>query len=102
NVRVIGISQDAAKDAASFAKQFGITFPIALDDTGRYPASNAYGLTNVPTLFLISPEGKVEVSSVAWSRDDLQSVSDGFAAATGSEEKEIVHVSDNVPNYKPG
>jgi peroxiredoxin len=102
NVRVVGISQDSVKDTASFAKEFGISFPLALDDTKRYPASNAYGLTNVPTLFLISPEGKVEVSSVAWSRDDLQAVSDRFAAATGSPQQEIVHASDNVPSYKPG
>lgn len=102
NVRVVGISQDSAKDTASFAKQFGISFPLALDDTKRYPASNAYGLTNVPTLFLISSEGKVEVSSVAWSRDDLQAVSDRLAAITGSPKQEMVHASDNVPSYKPG
>ena len=102
NVQVVGISQDSAKDTASFAKQFGITFPIVLDDTKRYPVSNAYGLTNVPTLFLISPEGKVEVSSVSWSQDELQEVSDRFAAAGGWEKKEIVHASDNVPSFKPG
>src|SRR5438309_11788178 len=61
NVQVIGVSQDSAADTAAFAKQYGITFPITLDDTKRYPASNAYGLTNVPTLFLISPHGEVEM-----------------------------------------
>src|SRR4051812_41900998 len=49
NPRVVGISQDSPKDTAAFAKQYAITFPLALDDTKRYPASNAYGLTNVPT-----------------------------------------------------
>ncbi len=102
NVQVIGISQDSAADTAAFAKEFGITFPIALDDTKKYPASNAYGLTNVPTLFLISPDGKIKVSAVGWSRDDLHRVSDEFAAATGSEKKEIVHASDDVPFFKPG
>src|SRR3954447_16167189 len=61
NVQVIGVSQDSAADTAAFARQYGITFPIALDDTKRYPASNAYGLTNVPTLFLISPDGEIEI-----------------------------------------
>ena len=68
NVRVIGISQDSAADTAAFAKRFGITFPLALDDTKKYPASNAYGLTIRPTLFLVAPDGTIEVSSVAWSR----------------------------------
>src|SRR3954467_2066924 len=75
NVRVIGVSQDSAADTAAFAKRFGITFPLARGDTKKYPASNAYGLTNVPTLFLVAPDGKIEVSSVAWSRDDLDKVS---------------------------
>src|SRR3954462_2057009 len=102
NVRVIGISQDSAQDTAAFTKKYGITFPIALDDTRRYSASNAYGLTNVPTLFLVTPDGNIEISSVAWSRDDLHKVSDYFAATTGAEKKELVHASDNVPAFKPG
>src|SRR3954471_2144659 len=38
NVRVIGISQDSRHDTAAFAKEFGITFPLALDDKKTYPA----------------------------------------------------------------
>jgi peroxiredoxin len=102
NVQVVGVSQDSASDTAAFAKKFGITFPIALDDTKKYPASNAYGLTNVPTLFLISPDGEIEISSVSWSRDELEAVSERLAAASGSTRKEIVHSSDNVPSFKPG
>jgi peroxiredoxin len=102
NVQVVGVSQDSAQDTASFARQYGITFPIALDEIKRYPASNAYGLTNVPTLFLISPDGRVEVSSVSWSRDELETVSERLAAASGSKKKEIVRPSDNVPSFKPG
>src|SRR3954467_12915716 len=56
NVQVIGVSQDSAQDTAGFAKQFGITFPIALDDTQKYPASNSYQLTNVPSLFLVNTD----------------------------------------------
>jgi peroxiredoxin len=102
NVQVIGISQDSAQDTAAFNKEYGVTFPVALDDTKRYPASNAYGLTNVPTLFLISPEGKIEVSSVGWSRDELEDVSGRLAAAAGIDKKEIVRPSDGVPSFKPG
>jgi peroxiredoxin len=102
NVQVIGISQDSAADTAAFAKQYGITFPIALDDTKRYAISNAYGLTNVPTLFLVSPDGEIEISSVSWSRDELEEVSQRLAAAAGAPRKEIVHLSDNVPSFKPG
>src|SRR5882724_13035811 len=46
NVSIIGISQNNKKDTAGFLREFGITFPILLDDTNTYPVSNAYGLTN--------------------------------------------------------
>src|SRR5271154_322028 len=63
SVTVIGISQDAARDTPPFAKEYGVPFPILLDDPDGYLVSNAYGLTNVPTIFLINTEGTVNVSS---------------------------------------
>src|SRR3974390_1048629 len=53
-VTVVGVSQNDRKDTALFVKEWGITFPVALDDPKKYPASNAYGLTNVPTVFYVS------------------------------------------------
>src|SRR5271156_2508283 len=52
----LGISQDDAKATKKFAGEYGVTFPMALDENG-YPASNAYGLTSVPTIFLIDTYG---------------------------------------------
>ncbi|MGA7218766.1 MAG: TlpA disulfide reductase family protein, partial [Candidatus Sulfotelmatobacter sp.] len=40
-VRMIGISQNNPRDTADFNKEFGITFPVLLDDTEKYPVSNA-------------------------------------------------------------
>jgi len=47
-------------------KQFGVTFPVLLDDTRTYPVSNEYGLTNVPSVFWIAEDGEIEISSVGW------------------------------------
>src|ERR1700681_4551731 len=52
----LGISQDDARSTNKFAKEYGVTFPIVLDDENRYLVSNAYGLTNVPTIFLIDTD----------------------------------------------
>src|SRR2546427_9954549 len=52
-VAFLGISQDDARDTKDFAKEFGVTFPMLIDDEDGYLVSNAYGLTNVPTIFLI-------------------------------------------------
>jgi len=49
---------------AGFCKgQYGVTFPILLDDTKKYLVSNAYGLTNVPTVFWINSAGVIEISA---------------------------------------
>jgi peroxiredoxin len=102
NVQVIGVSQDSAQDTSAFAKEFGITFPIALDDTKKYPVSNAYKLTNVPSLFLVGTDGTIEVSSVGWSRDELQQIGDKLATASGAGKVNLVRAEDNVPAFTPG
>ena len=66
-VTFLGISQDDMRATQNFAKEYGATFPLLLDENG-YPVSNAYGLTNVPTIFLIDTGGTVKVSSVALTR----------------------------------
>ena len=52
-ITIVGISQDNQRDTAAFLKEYGVTFRVLLDDPNGYAVSNAYGLTNVPTLFLI-------------------------------------------------
>src|SRR5512133_2681491 len=47
-VSVIGISQNDKSGTAAFMREYGVTFPVLLDNAPRYPVSNAYGLTNVP------------------------------------------------------
>lgn len=71
----LGISQNGSSEANGFAKEYGVTFPIAIDDaTNQYAVSNSYGLTNVPTLFYIAPDGEIEVSSVGWSKAEVEEV----------------------------
>ena len=62
----VGVSQNKASETKDFNSEFGVSFPTLMDDTTRYPASNAYGLTNVPSMFMVSPEGEIEFSSVGW------------------------------------
>src|SRR4051794_22179514 len=41
---IYGVSQNSAKDTERFCREFGVTFPVLLDDPKEYVASNAYGL----------------------------------------------------------
>ena len=98
---VFGISQDDARDTREFAKEFGVKFPVLIDERG-YPASNHYGLTNVPSVFLISPDGKIKISSVGFSRADLEKISGEAARAAGKPAQPLFRPGEVVPDYKPG
>src|SRR2546423_2569536 len=78
---ITGVSQDNAADTQAFAGEYGVKFPLALDEGGKYPVSDSYGLTNVPTLFWISPEGKIELSSVGWAKAEMERFNLKLAAA---------------------
>src|SRR5690348_153828 len=41
---IYGVSQNSAKDTQRFCREFGVTFPVLVDDPKDYVASNAYGL----------------------------------------------------------
>lgn len=101
-VTIVGISQNDSKDTAAFVKKFGITFPVLLDGTKTYPASNAYGLTNVPTAFWISEDGTIEISSVGWSRQEFEEMASKAAAATASVPLPIFQPKETVSDFRPG
>jgi peroxiredoxin len=98
-VTVFGVSQNERADTAAFAEKFGITFPLCLDDTHAYPVSNQYGLTNVPTIFFIAPEGKIEITSVGWLRADIDDLSARLAAAAGVQRAKIFQHKEEVVEY---
>jgi peroxiredoxin len=98
----VGVSQDNASDTKAFNRQYGVTFPVLLDPAGKYPASNAYGLTNVPTFFLISPDGEIEFSSVSWSKADVEQLNRRLAIVSDASPAQVFHSGEKVPEYKPG
>ncbi len=83
-VTMIGVSQDDADATKAFMKQFGMNIPVALDTKG-YPVSSAYGLTNVPTVFEISRDGVIEVSSVGWAREEVEAIFQHHLAAESAK-----------------
>jgi peroxiredoxin len=98
----VGISQNDPSDTRKFNREYGVTFPTLLDEKGKYPVSNAYGLTNVPTVFVISTAGEIESSSVAWSRQDMETLNQKLAQASGKPAIRIFAPGEKVPDYKPG
>lgn len=102
NVTFVGISQNDKKDTAAFIKQYGVTFPVLLDDTKTYPVSNAYGLTNVPSVFWIAEDGRIEISSVGWSRHDIEEISRKAAAANHDAVTPLFRSDEKIADFRAG
>jgi cytochrome c biogenesis protein CcmG/thiol:disulfide interchange protein DsbE len=102
NLKIVGISQDDARDTKAFMKQFGVTLPVLLDDPKTYPVSNAYGLTHVPTLFWIGQDGTIEVSSVSWMRQEVEGINSRAARVAGEALYPLFKPNENVPEFRPG
>lgn len=100
-VTFLGISQDDAKTTDAFSARFGITFPVLVDEVD-YPVSNGYGLTNVPTIFLVGSDGKTIVSQMGFDKKDLETIAERLAEERVVEKLPLFLATESVPAHKPG
>ena len=100
--RIIGVTQNNPKDTAAFTREYGVTFPVLLDETDRYPVSNAYGLTNVPTVFWIAQDGEIEVSSVGWVKADFEQVGRKMAESGKTAPAVVFKPGEDVRDFRAG
>jgi peroxiredoxin len=101
-VRIVGISQNDAKATSAFAKEFALSFPMLLDDTDSYPVSNAYGLTNVPSIFWIAQDSEIEISSVGWMKTDFEAINRKIAEARQSAPAALFKAGEDVRDFRAG
>jgi peroxiredoxin len=101
-ISVVGISQNNKSETAAFLKEYGITSRTLLDDPNGYAVSNAYGLTNVPSLFLIEQNGTIEMSSVGWVKRDVEDIYRKLGAGQQSAPPPIFLPGDDVRDFRAG
>jgi peroxiredoxin len=95
-VRVFGISQNDAADTREFNQEFGVTFPTLLDsEDNGFPASNDYGISSVPTMFLVEPGGRIANVIEGWHKREME----GLAAPALAS---LFRPEDYVPEWKAG
>jgi len=96
SLEIYGVSQDDAETTQEFAGEFGISFPMLLDtQESGYPASNAYGISHVPSLFLVERDG-----TIAWSLEGFNKRE--FEAVAGQAGVSPFRPGENVPEWKAG
>jgi peroxiredoxin len=92
--QIVAISQDDAAATRNFNFRYGISLPMLLDPPG-YPASNGYRITNVPTLFLVEPDGRISISVNGFDKAVMERLGERFGLVLFKE-------TDRVPVFQPG
>jgi len=96
SLQVIAISQDDERATARFQAKYGVSLTTLLDrDEDGYPASNAFGIDHVPSLFLVEPEGCIALAADGFSKRDLESL--GARAGIAP-----FRADEHVPEWKAG
>jgi peroxiredoxin len=95
-LQVIAISQDDARASAEFNRIYDITFATLLDPREEgYRVSNAYQITNVPSLFLVEQDGLISQSVAGFEKAQLETLGQRFGVA-------IFDAGERVPVFRPG
>lgn len=93
--QLLAVSQDNAEDTQYFHDEFKTSMPTLLEDTDTWKTSNAYGIANVPAVFLIGQDGRIQRSFEGFFRPDLESLGALFGVT-------LFGPDDRVPMLKPG
>jgi peroxiredoxin len=94
-LRVYGVSQDTPELTARFSKTYGARLAMLYDRGDDYPASSAFGLTNVPSLFVVEPGLRISYDLVGFHKADLLRLAE-------RARRPIFSTQDNVPEWKAG
>jgi len=95
-IRVFAVCQDDAGRAREFADAFEVELPNLLDSVDEgYPASNAYGVTHVPSMYLVERDKRISWEYVGFHKKKLEQL----ALRAG---RAIFTAADKVPESKSG
>ncbi len=100
NVRFFAVAQEDEQGAKGFASRLRLTMPQVLDGE-PYTASSRYGLTNVPTVVVVGPDGTVKKSIVGFVKKDYEGLANLVADAAGRDHVDLFEGID-VPEVRPG
>ena len=100
-VQIWGISQDDQRATLRFAKDYGITFPLLIDDY-PYETSRSQQLEHVPSIFLIGPDDKIRIASEGFCKADLLAIQKALAQQHAVVLPALFQPRELIPEYRPG
>ena len=93
--RVIAVGEDPPASLTTYAEKFGQRVPT-VSEPPPYTVSAAYGLTAVPSVFLVDGDGGVQHAVAGWDREHWNAVAEKAGAAP------VSHDGDGLPVFRPG
>jgi peroxiredoxin len=91
-LRIYGVSQDDIEDTRAFAHEFGVHFPILIDEH-PHSVSSSYGLEYVPAIFIVGSEGRIQLSDYGFSKATLSEI---------AKPQQLFSADDGIPATRPG
>ena len=95
------VSQDPPAETREFNARLGAGLET-LYDPEPWKASIALGLTNVPTFFLVGPDGKIVDTAVGFQRPKLEKFARRAGKLAGRSHVPLFPIGELVPLIVPG
>ena len=92
---VVAVGEDPPPALLRYSREHAQQVPT-VSEAAPYEVSSAYGVTAVPTLFVVEPDGLVSDAVGGWDRDRWNAVAATFGAPPISVE------GDGLPVFRPG
>lgn len=98
---IVAMTQDDPAKTKAFAARLHTKLET-LYDREPWPASDALGVENVPTLFRVGADGVIAETIVGFDRAGMEGLARRAAAASGRPATGLFTASDHAPAFKPG
>ncbi len=99
-LQVFGVAQDEPGKAVQFISEYGISFPVLVDNK-PYVASRKFDFNVVPTTILLDENGNRITQFMGFQKDELEKLNYILAGIKHSPEP-VFTAQDDVPAVKPG
>ena len=96
------VTQNFVESSRRYGQRFGVSFPVVVDEPEEWAVSHVYDPPATPTLFLIGPDGRIEVVTWGFNKTDLNEVAGRIARHLGQPPKLVAQTDDGNPDARPG
>lgn len=100
-LRTYAVSQDERAETRAFNARLGVGLET-LYDPKPWKASAALGLTNVPTFFLVGPDGRIRETAVGFVRPKLEEFARRGGGLSGRRPVPLFPIGEPIPLIVPG